>query len=49
VTRFEAGLLSHMRSEHGQVLASIRDTGALSDDTTARLKEIVGSYAKSFA
>jgi F-type H+/Na+-transporting ATPase subunit alpha len=49
VTRFEQQLLSHVRSEHGQVLASIRDTGALSDDTTARLKEIVGNFAKSFA
>jgi len=49
VTRFEAGLLSHVRSEHGQVLTTIRDTGALSDDTTARLKEIVGNFAKSFA
>jgi F-type H+/Na+-transporting ATPase subunit alpha len=49
VTRFESQLLSHVRSEHGQVLASIRDTGALSDDTTASLKEIVGNFAKSFA
>jgi F-type H+-transporting ATPase subunit alpha len=49
VTRFEAGLLSHVRTEHGQVLVSIRDTGALSDDTTARLKELVGNFAKSFA
>jgi len=49
VTRFENQLLSHVRSEHGQLLASIRDTGALSDDTTASLKEIVGNFAKSFA
>lgn len=49
VTRFESQLLSHVRSEHGQVLTSIRDTGALSDDTTARLKEVVGNFAKSFA
>jgi F-type H+-transporting ATPase subunit alpha len=49
VTRFESGLLGHMRSEHGQVLTSIRDTGALSDDTTSRLKEVIGNFAKSFA
>ncbi|HZG44752.1 MAG TPA: F0F1 ATP synthase subunit alpha [Allosphingosinicella sp.] len=49
VTRFESGLLSHVRSEHGQVLSTIRDTGALSDDTTSSLKQIVGNYAKSFA
>jgi F-type H+-transporting ATPase subunit alpha len=49
VTRFESQLLSHVRSEHPQVLASIRDTGALSDDTTASLKELIGNFAKSFA
>ncbi|HEY0326499.1 MAG TPA: F0F1 ATP synthase subunit alpha, partial [Allosphingosinicella sp.] len=49
VTRFEGQLLNHVRSEHGQVLATIRDTGALSDETTASLKEIVGNFAKSFA
>jgi F-type H+-transporting ATPase subunit alpha len=49
VTRFETQLLSHVRSEHGHVLASIRDTGALSDDTTKSLKELVGNFAKSFA
>jgi F-type H+-transporting ATPase subunit alpha len=49
VTRFESQLLSHVRNEHGHVLTSIRDTGALSDETTAQLKELVGSFAKSFA
>jgi len=49
VTRFETGLLSHVRNEHGDVLTSIRDTGALSDDVTAKLKDVVGSFAKSFA
>jgi len=49
VTRFEAQLLSHVRNEHGDVLSSIRDSGALSDETTAKLKDLVGSFAKSFA
>jgi F-type H+-transporting ATPase subunit alpha len=49
VTRFEAGLLGHVRSEHGDLLTSIRDTGALSDDVTAKLKDVVGAFAKSFA
>jgi F-type H+-transporting ATPase subunit alpha len=49
VTRFESQLLSHVRSEHGQVLASIRDTGALSDDTTKSLKDLLANFAKSFA
>ncbi len=49
VTRFEAALLSHVRSEHAGVLAAIRDSGAISDDTNASLKEIIGNFAKSFA
>jgi F-type H+-transporting ATPase subunit alpha len=49
VTRFETGLLSHVRGEHGDLLTSIRDTGALSDDVTKRLKDVVGAFAKSFA
>ncbi|MFN3727023.1 MAG: F0F1 ATP synthase subunit alpha [Allosphingosinicella sp.] len=49
VTRFEAQLLNHVRSEHGQVLTTIRDSGALSDEIVAQLKEIIGNFAKSFA
>jgi F-type H+/Na+-transporting ATPase subunit alpha len=49
VTRFESGLLSHMRSDHGDVLTTIRDTGALDDDTAGKLKSIVGDFAKTFA
>src|ERR671939_1604808 len=33
VTRFESGLLSHVRADHGEVLAKIRETKALDDDT----------------
>jgi F-type H+-transporting ATPase subunit alpha len=49
VTRFESALLSHMRSDHGQVLARIRDTKALDDETTGHLKTAVGDFAKTFA
>ncbi|HZF94661.1 MAG TPA: F0F1 ATP synthase subunit alpha [Allosphingosinicella sp.] len=49
VTRFESALLSHVRADHGDVLGKIRDTKALDDDTTARLKTIIGDFAKSFA
>jgi F-type H+-transporting ATPase subunit alpha len=48
VTRFESSLLAHMRSDHPQVLARIRDTKALDDETTGQLKTIVGDFAKSF-
>ena len=49
VVRFESSLLSHMRSDHPQVLAKIRDTKALDDGTSGELKSIVGDFAKAFA
>jgi F-type H+-transporting ATPase subunit alpha len=49
VTRFESGLLSHMRSEHGDILAAIRDSKALDDDTAARLRTVLGDFVKTFA
>jgi F-type H+-transporting ATPase subunit alpha len=49
VTRFESALLSHVRADHGQVLATIRDTKTLDDGTTASLKTIIGDFVKSFA
>jgi F-type H+/Na+-transporting ATPase subunit alpha len=48
VTRFESALLSHMRHDHGGVLARIRDTKALDDDTIGQLKTIIGDFAKTF-
>src|SRR5688500_15088032 len=49
VTRFESGLLSHMRSDHKAVLDKIRDTKALDDDTSGELKKILGEFVKTFA
>ena len=49
VTRFEAALLSHVKSAHADVLADIRDKKDLSADTTAKLKELIGAFVKSFA
>ncbi|MBX3561453.1 MAG: F0F1 ATP synthase subunit alpha [Sphingomonas sp.] len=49
VTRFESALLSHVRSDHADVLATIRDTKTLDDDTSAKLKSIVGDFVKTFA
>jgi F-type H+-transporting ATPase subunit alpha len=49
VTRFEAGLLSHTRADHADVLAKIRETKTLDDDTAGQLKSIVGDFAKTFA
>ena len=49
VTRFESSLLAHVRADHADVLADIRAKKDLSADTTAKLKELVGAFAKSFA
>ncbi|MBW7946431.1 MAG: F0F1 ATP synthase subunit alpha [Sphingomonadaceae bacterium] len=49
VTRFESALLSDLRANHGAVLKDIRDTGALSDETTAKLHEILKEFVRTFA
>jgi len=48
VTRFEQGLLSEIRADHGGILADIRDSGQLNDETGAKLKDVVDAYAKTF-
>ncbi|QIL03375.1 F0F1 ATP synthase subunit alpha [Sphingomonas sinipercae] len=49
VTRYEAAMLSYLRSEHGDVLKTIRDTKALDDDTAKKLKDALGEFGKQFA
>lgn len=48
VTNFEQGFLALMRSKHADLLATIRNEGALSDSTTDKLKSILETYSKSF-
>ncbi len=48
VTRFESALLSHVRADHGGVLARIRETKALDDETIAELKTIIGEFVRTF-
>jgi F-type H+-transporting ATPase subunit alpha len=49
VRAFERGLLSTMRSSHGDILAAIGKSGDLDDATAGKLKSAVDNYAKSFA
>ena len=49
VTRFEAGLLSHIRNEHGGVLEAIQASKDISDDTKKSLNEVIGNFARTFA
>ncbi|MBT5667327.1 MAG: F0F1 ATP synthase subunit alpha, partial [Rhodospirillaceae bacterium] len=48
VRRFETSLLEHYRADHADVLATIRDTGEISDDTEKKLLEITETFAKGF-
>ena len=49
VGKFEAGLLSSMRNDHQELLDTIGDEGALSDDSAVKLKAAVEAFAKGFA
>ena len=49
VKAFEDGLLSLLRGKNADVLNSIRDSRDLSDETAAKLKNVVDGFAKSFA
>ena len=49
VTRYEAAMLSFMRSEHPEILKTIRNTKALDDDTAKKLREALTEFGKTFA
>ncbi|MBI3436328.1 MAG: F0F1 ATP synthase subunit alpha [Proteobacteria bacterium] len=49
VRDFEKGLLSLLRSAHGEILDDIRSTNDLTDATAAKLKAVVERHAKTFA
>ncbi len=49
VTRYEAAMLSYLRSEHADILKSIGETKQLADDTAAKLKAALTEFGKTFA
>ena len=49
INRFESQLLDHIRGNHADILAAIRDSGELSEDTDGRLADIVSAFVKTFA
>jgi F-type H+-transporting ATPase subunit alpha len=49
VVRFESSLLSHMRSDHPQILSTLRDTKTLDDGTASQLNTVIGNFVKTFA
>jgi F-type H+-transporting ATPase subunit alpha len=49
VVRYEAAMLSFLRSEKPKVLATIRDTKALDDDAAKALNDALTEFGKTFA
>ncbi len=49
VGEFEQGLLTYMREKHPEILETIRIEKELTDETTAKLREAVETFAKAFA
>ena len=49
ITRYEAAMLSYLRSDHADVLGKIRDTKALDDETSGKLKDALATFGKQFA
>jgi F-type H+-transporting ATPase subunit alpha len=49
VVRYEAAMLSYLRSDKPKILAKIRDTKTLDDDTAAALKDALTEFGKQFA
>ena len=49
ITRYEAAMLSYLRSDKPEILAKIRDTKALDDETSAALKDALAAFGKQFA
>ncbi|GAA0862883.1 F0F1 ATP synthase subunit alpha [Sphingopyxis soli] len=49
VSRYEAAMLAYLRSDHADVLKTIRDTKDLGDDTKKSLVAALDAFAKIFA
>jgi F-type H+-transporting ATPase subunit alpha len=49
VRRFETELLDHMRASEEKILATIRDTQKLTDETADALTEVINHFKKGFA
>jgi F-type H+-transporting ATPase subunit alpha len=49
VVRYEAGMLSYLRSDKPKILKAIRDSKELKDDTAKELKDALTEFGKTFA
>ncbi|EHA53158.1 ATP synthase subunit alpha [Pyricularia oryzae 70-15] len=48
ILQWEADFLSHLKTNESDLLATIEKEGAISKDLEARLRDVVGSFTKSF-
>ncbi|KAE8636793.1 hypothetical protein XENTR_v10003137 [Xenopus tropicalis] len=48
ITKFENAFLAHVKSQHQELLATIRADGKISEQADAKLKEIVLSFLSTF-
>jgi F-type H+-transporting ATPase subunit alpha len=49
IVRYEAAMLSFLRKDKPKILASIRDSKQLEDDTAKALKDALTDFGKTFA
>jgi F-type H+-transporting ATPase subunit alpha len=49
VVRYEAAMLSYLRSDKPKILKAIRDSKELKDDTAKELKDALTEFGKTFA
>jgi F-type H+/Na+-transporting ATPase subunit alpha len=49
VTAFETQMLADVRANHSDILDTIRDEQAVSDDTETKLKKVMEDFVKAFA
>jgi len=49
VARFEAEFIEHVKAVHADVLATIRDTQKLTEETEDKLTGLVADFKRSFA
>jgi len=48
ITTFEREFLAHIRSSQQELLKQIREAGKLTDETDAKLKEVVTNFLTGF-
>ena len=49
VTRYESAMLSYLKSDHNDILVTIRETKKLEDDTADKLNAALTDFSKQFA